>query len=96
MQENATERAPVKIELYRRIDALLAADAVLATSTSGLILSDLVAGLAAAPRFVVGHPFNPPHLIPLVEVVSSRFTDPAAAASGRTASTPTSASTRSW
>ncbi len=79
VQENATERAPVKIELYRRIDASLAADAVLATSTSGLILSDLVAGLASAPRFVVGHPFNPPHLIPLVEVVSSRFTDPAAA-----------------
>src|SRR5690606_30714892 len=42
VQENAIERAPVKIELYRRIDPVLAADAILATSTSGLILSDLV------------------------------------------------------
>lgn len=79
VQENATERAPIKVELYRRIDAALAPHAVLATSTSGLILSELVEGIAAAPRFVVGHPFNPPHLIPLVEIVSSRFTDPAAA-----------------
>lgn len=79
VQENATERAPIKIELYRRIDAALAPDAILATSTSGLILSDLVDGIAAAPRFVVGHPFNPPHLIPLVEIVSSKVTDPAAA-----------------
>lgn len=79
VQENATERAPIKIELYRRIDAALAPDAILATSTSGLILSELVEGIASAPRFVVGHPFNPPHLIPLVEVVSSKVTDPAAA-----------------
>lgn len=79
VQESATERAPVKVELFRRVDTALAPDAVLATSTSGLILSDLVDGIAAAPRFVVGHPFNPPHLIPLVEIVSSKATDPAAA-----------------
>lgn len=79
VQENAVERAPVKMELYRRIDTAVGADAILATSTSGLILTDLVQGIASAPRFVVGHPFNPPHLIPLVEVVSSKLTDPAAA-----------------
>lgn len=79
VQENAIERAPVKVDLYRRVDSVLGADAILATSTSGLILSDLVADIASAPRFVVGHPFNPPHLIPLVEIVSGRRTDPAAA-----------------
>ena len=56
----------------------MAPDAILATSTSGLILSDLVQGIVAAPRFVVGHPFNPPHLVPLVEVVGG--TETAAAA----------------
>ncbi len=80
VQENATERLEIKQSLYRRIDAALPAQTILATSTSGLILSDLVAGIASAPRFVVGHPFNPPHLIPLVEVVASKFTDPDAAA----------------
>ena len=79
VQENATERSGIKADLYWRIDAALGADAILATSTSGLILSDLVEGIASAPRFVVGHPFNPPHLIPLVEIVSSKVTDPAAA-----------------
>ncbi|KPQ12569.1 MAG: carnitine 3-dehydrogenase [Saliniramus fredricksonii] len=79
VQENATERLGIKQALYKRIDKALPARSILATSTSGLILSDLVAGLESAPRFVVGHPFNPPHLIPLVEVVASRFTDPEAA-----------------
>ncbi len=79
VQENATERAAIKKALYARIDASLGENAILATSTSGLILSDLVEGIASAPRFVVGHPFNPPHLIPLVEIVASRMTDPAAA-----------------
>src|SRR3546814_306479 len=43
------------------------------------LFRSLVQGIAAAPRFVVGHPFNPPHLIPLVEIVSGKRTDPAAA-----------------
>lgn len=80
VQENATERPAVKQDLYRRIDAALPGHAILATSTSGLILSDLVEGIASAPRFVVGHPFNPPHLIPLVEIVAGKRTDPEAAA----------------
>lgn len=80
VQENATERLAVKQDLYRRIDAALPAHTILATSTSGLILSDLVEGIASAPRFVVGHPFNPPHLIPLVEIVAGKRTDPEAAA----------------
>ncbi len=76
VQENAPERLPVKRELYARIDAVLRDDAILASSTSGLIMSDMQAGFRCAPRFAVGHPFNPPHLIPLVEVVAGRETSP--------------------
>jgi carnitine 3-dehydrogenase len=80
VQENAPERMPVKRELYGRIDAVLRADAVLASSTSGLIMSDMQAGFRSAARFAVGHPFNPPHLIPLVEVVGGTTASPEAVA----------------
>lgn len=77
VQENAPERLEIKKELYTKIDYALPMQAIFSTSTSGLILSDLVADLGTSHRFVVGHPFNPPHLIPLVEVVGARQTDPA-------------------
>jgi 3-hydroxyacyl-CoA dehydrogenase len=51
-------------------------EAVLASSTSGLLMSEMQEGLRTAARFAVGHPFNPPHLIPLVEVVGGRRTAP--------------------
>jgi carnitine 3-dehydrogenase len=76
VQENAPERLPVKRDLYARIDAALRSDAIVASSTSGLAMSDIQAGCRAAGRFAVGHPFNPPHLIPLVEVVAGRETAP--------------------
>jgi 3-hydroxyacyl-CoA dehydrogenase len=76
VQENAPERLPVKRELYARIDPVLRVDTVVASSTSGLIMSEMQAGLRSAARFAVGHPFNPPHLIPLVEVVAGRETAP--------------------
>ncbi|MDF1792785.1 MAG: 3-hydroxyacyl-CoA dehydrogenase NAD-binding domain-containing protein [Thalassobaculaceae bacterium] len=79
VQENAPERAPIKLDLYRRIDNAVPEHTVVATSTSGLILSDLQDGIGFAPRLVVGHPFNPPHLIPLVEVVLGKATEQAAA-----------------
>ena len=78
IQENAPEDAALKRDLYRRIDPALAAHAVVASSSSGLLISALQAGLRNGERFVVGHPFNPPHLIPLVEVVGGSGTDPAA------------------
>jgi carnitine 3-dehydrogenase len=76
VQENAPERMPIKRELYARIDTALLPDAILASSTSGLIMSDIQAGFLSAERCAVGHPFNPPHLIPLVEVVGGRETAP--------------------
>ena len=77
VQENAPEDMALKRELYGRIDPVLSADAVLASSSSGLLISELQEGLRNAARFVVGHPFNPPHLVPLVEVVGGHSTDPA-------------------
>ena len=76
VQENAPERLPIKRELLARIDAALRSDAILASSTSGILMSDMQAGFRSAPRFAVGHPFNPPDLIPLVEVVAGRDTAP--------------------
>ena len=76
VQENAPERLPIKRELYGRIDTVLRHDAILASSTSGLIMSEMPAGFASAPRMAVGHPFNPPHLVPLVEVVGGKDTAP--------------------
>ncbi len=76
VQENAPERANIKRELYAAIEPALADDAILASSSSGLIMSELQHGFRAAPRMAIGHPFNPPHLIPLVEVVGGRETAP--------------------
>ena len=77
VQENAPEEMGLKRELYGRIDPVLPADAVVASSSSGLLISELQEGFRNSARFVVGHPFNPPHLVPLVEVVGGRETDPA-------------------
>jgi carnitine 3-dehydrogenase len=76
VQENAPERLEIKRTLYAEIADVLPNDAILASSSSGLLMSDLQQGCAAAPRMAIGHPFNPPHLIPLVEVVAGRATAP--------------------
>ena len=76
VQENAPEDLALKRALYRQIDPVLTADTVVASSASGLLISALQEGLRNRARFVVGHPFNPPHLVPLVEVVGGRDTDP--------------------
>ncbi len=78
VQESAPENLGTKRTLYAEIDASLSDRVVLASSTSGLLMSNVQEGCANAARFVVGHPFNPPHLIPLVEVVGGGASDPAA------------------
>ena len=75
VQESAPEKLDVKRALYTDIDAALPDDVVMSSSTSGLIMSELQSGFPNAARYVVGHPFNPPHLIPLVEVVGGDDTD---------------------
>ncbi len=78
VQENGPERLAFKQELYGRLDALLAPDVIVASSSSGLTMSDIQAGCPGHPeRCVIGHPFNPPHLIPLVELVGGARTSEA-------------------
>jgi len=74
IQESIPERLPLKHSLYQDIESHLAADAVIASSASGLTLSEMQAGWTNPDRFVLGHPFNPPHLIPLVEVMGNERT----------------------
>jgi 3-hydroxyacyl-CoA dehydrogenase len=69
VQESAPERYEAKHALLPRIASALPADVVIASSTSGLLASRLSEGCAHPERVLIGHPFNPPHLIPLVEVV---------------------------
>jgi len=76
VQENVPERIRIKHELYSLIEPALTQDAIVASSASGLRLSELQAGWHNPSRFVLGHPFNPPHLIPLVEVMSNERTMP--------------------
>jgi 3-hydroxybutyryl-CoA dehydrogenase len=71
VQESVPERLAIKHALYAEIEDSLEADAVVATSASGLTLSETQAGWRDPSRFVLGHPFNPPHLIPLVEVMGN-------------------------
>lgn len=78
VQENGPERLDVKRELYRRMDAVAMPDVVLASSSSTLLMSEVQTACSQPGRVVLGHPFNPPHLIPLVEVVGGRATREAA------------------
>jgi carnitine 3-dehydrogenase len=77
VQEAAPEREDVKIELFEKLDALTAPEVILASSTSGLLISHLQARCSHPERCITGHPFNPPHLIPLVEVVGGDRTSAA-------------------
>lgn len=74
VQENAPEREDFKTSLFARMDAVLPPHVIVASSSSGLIMSRLQSQCRHASRFVIGHPFNPPHLIPLVEVVGGEQT----------------------
>src|ERR1700745_876574 len=70
VQENGPERIDFKQKLYGQLDELLPPDVIIASSSSGLTMSEIQSGAASHPeRCVIAHPFNPPHLIPLVEIV---------------------------
>src|ERR1700745_4314193 len=75
VQENGPERIDFKQKLYRQLDELLPSDVIIASSSSGLTMSEIQKGAASHPeRCVIAHPFNPPHLIPLVEIVGGATT----------------------
>ncbi|WP_295530485.1 3-hydroxyacyl-CoA dehydrogenase NAD-binding domain-containing protein [uncultured Pseudacidovorax sp.] len=76
VQESGPERADFKAELYARMDAATPPQVLLASSSSGLPVSGMQVRCEAPQRVVLGHPFNPPHLIPLVEVGGGESTAP--------------------
>lgn len=76
VQESVPEQVGLKHQLYAAIEPVLADDAVVASSASGLTLGELQDGWRDPSRLVLGHPFNPPHLIPLVEVMGNDRTAP--------------------
>ena len=76
VQESGPEREDLKIELFAAIDGAAPADSVIASSSSGLLISRVTGKCKHPERCVIGHPFNPPHLIPLVEVVGGAKTSP--------------------
>jgi carnitine 3-dehydrogenase len=80
VQESAPERLELKRDLLAAIDRAAPPEVVIGSSTSGFAMSEMQPDTAGAARMVVGHPFNPPYLIPLVEVVGGARTDPAAVA----------------
>src|ERR1700724_4455684 len=74
VQENGPERQEFKIKLFADMDAATPLDSIIASSSSGLTMSVMQSAWNLPERCVIGHPFNPPHVIPLVEVVAGAKT----------------------
>src|SRR5947199_8527694 len=78
VQENGPERIDFKQKLYGQLDQMLPPDVIIASSSSGLTMSEIQKGAPSHPeRCVIAHPFNPPHLVPLVEIVGGAKTSEA-------------------
>ncbi len=78
VQESGPERIQIKQSMLEQIETFAPADAIIATSASGLPLGQITEKAVRPERCVGGHPYNPPHLIPLVEITKTEKTDPAA------------------
>lgn len=76
IQESVPERLPLKRGVINEIDAAARPDALIGSSTSGLLPSDLQAEMKHPERMFVAHPYNPVYLLPLVELVGGRKTSP--------------------
>ena len=78
VQESAPERLEVKQALYQKLGELVASNVVISSSTSGLTMTEIQKQCSTPERTVIGHPFNPPYLLPLVEIVGGKKTNPEA------------------
>jgi carnitine 3-dehydrogenase len=76
VQENAPERPELKIALFASIDDATSSDTIIASSSSGITMTEIQSRCRHPERTVIGHPLNPPHIIPLVEVVGGAATTP--------------------
>jgi L-gulonate 3-dehydrogenase len=83
VQENLPETVPVKQAIFTELDRHAAPDAILASSTSSIVPSLFTESLPGRQRCLVAHPVNPPHLVPLVELLGSPWTSPAVIAEAR-------------
>jgi carnitine 3-dehydrogenase len=77
VQENVPERALLKAKVFAQMDEAAPPETILASSASGLTMDAIQSGCKHPERCVIGHPFNPPHVIPLVEVVGGKKTSEA-------------------
>jgi 3-hydroxyacyl-CoA dehydrogenase len=77
VQENAPERPDFKIKLFAQMDEATPPNAIIASSSSGITMDVIQSGCKRPERCVIGHPFNPPHVVPLVEVVGGAKTSEA-------------------
>ena len=78
VQENGPERLDFKVKLFAEMDAATPPDSLIASSSSGLTMSSMQVECKHPERCLIGHPFNPPHIIPLVEIVGGAKTSPEA------------------
>ena len=76
IQESAPDNLDIKRALIREIDGHADSEVVIASSSSGLLPSEIQAGTRHPERFLIGHPFNPVYILPLVEIVSGSQTNP--------------------
>ena len=83
VQENTPETLAAKRAIFTELDRLAAPDAILASSTSTIVASLFTEPLAGRHRCLVAHPVNPPHLVPLVELVGAPWTAPATVAAAK-------------
>ncbi|MGN8019121.1 carnitine 3-dehydrogenase [Phyllobacterium sp. 22229] len=83
IQESVPERLDLKHKVLAEIDKHAAVDAIIGSSTSGILPSDMQTSMQHPERLVVGHPYNPVYLLPLVEIVGGRLTSPEAIETAR-------------
>ena len=74
VQESGPERYRIKREIYRELDRLARPEAILASSTSAMLMTEIQKATTHPERCVVAHPYNPPHIVPLVEIVPGEAT----------------------
>jgi len=84
VQECGPEKVGIKRDVFAELDRLAAPETILASSTSAIVASRFTETLAGRGRCLVGHPVNPPHLVPLVELCPAPWTDPATVERART------------
>jgi 3-hydroxyacyl-CoA dehydrogenase len=76
VQESGPEQLEIKRSIFSQMDEIAPPGVILASSTSALDIEDIAGGLRGADRCFTAHPFNPPHILPAVEMISTKATDP--------------------